>query len=550
MRLRTEVCERALADAYTAATFEEALHVLARHAREIIGAHHCALSYVADGNFGTAIHSHSFSKKYEQYNTYDVMPTAEEIWAVIVENKVAIRMTQEELLSHPRWRNFSDLKDERGLEHPPMRGWLAVPIVRQTGDFIGVLQLSDKYQGDFSEHDEDQLARFATLISPTVELHYLSQELLKQNQSLRQMSKVFMDAADPIDIEDLSGRIQNVNEEAERAYGWTREELIGQSIKALVPTERHWQIDELLERCRRGENVRNVEGLRWNKAKEVIPVLLTLSLLTDESGAPVGIATFAQDITELKVERRSLEQKAAELARSNQELDHFAYIVSHDLKEPLRGIHNYSNWLLEDYASQLDDDGRKKLETLPRLTQRMDKLIDALLRYSQVGRLDLAVTETNLEEVLAGVLDSLRPSLEAGGVDIRIPQPLPKIRCDPILVGELFHNLVTNAVKYNDKPQRWIEIGSQQNPSEPRTARTSTVFHVRDNGIGIRERHLPLIFRIFKRLHARDQFGGGAGAGLTIVNKIVERHGGRIWVDSEHGEGTTVYFTLGEWLDP
>ena len=121
-----------------------------------------------------------------------------------------------------------------------------------------------------------------------------------------------------------------------------------------------------------------------------------------------------------------------------QELDDFVYIGSHDLKEPLRGIYNYSNWLLEDYASQLDDDGRKKLETLTRLTQRMDELIDALLRYSQVGRLDLAVTETNLKEVLASVLDSLRPSLEAGGVDIRIPQPLPKIRCDPILVGELF----------------------------------------------------------------------------------------------------------------
>ena len=121
-----------------------------------------------------------------------------------------------------------------------------------------------------------------------------------------------------------------------------------------------------------------------------------------------------------------------------------------------------------------------------------------------------------------------------------MPEPLPKMRCDQARVGEIFRNLITNAIKYNDKPEKWIEIGVQNGGG----ALPLYVFYVRDNGIGIRPNHLESIFRIFKRLHGRDRYGGGTGAGLTIVKKIVERHGGDIWVNSEPGEGTTFYFTL------
>ena len=176
--------DKTVADAYGAGTFEEMLHLLAREARFMIGAHQCAISYVPDGDFRAAIHTHSLSKKYSKYNTYDVMPTGKGIWEVIAQNKVAIRMTQDKLVSHPRWKNFSELKDERGLEHPPMRGWLAVPIVGQRGGFLGVLQLSDRYEGGFSQHDEDELARLATLITPTFELQYVNKELRSRSEEL------------------------------------------------------------------------------------------------------------------------------------------------------------------------------------------------------------------------------------------------------------------------------------------------------------------------------------------------------------------------------
>lgn len=233
-----------------------------------------------------------------------------------------------------------------------------------------------------------------------------------------------------------------------------------------------------------------------------------------------------------------LAQLNIELERSNKELDAFAYIASHDLKEPLRGIHNYSNFLMEDYGDTLNEEGKEKLRTLIRLTQRMEDLIDSLLHFSRLGRADLSMQPTNLNDVVHRILDMLSARIEESGVEIRIPRQLPTVECDRIQIGEVFSNLIVNAIKYNDKANKWIEIGYLDNLPRPIT------FYVQDNGIGIREKHFESIFRIFKRLHGPNKYGGGTGAGLTIVRKIVERHGGKIWVESNYGQGSIFYFTL------
>jgi signal transduction histidine kinase len=243
-----------------------------------------------------------------------------------------------------------------------------------------------------------------------------------------------------------------------------------------------------------------------------------------------------QELAFRRQTERELEERNTELRQSNKELDDFAYIASHDLKEPLRGIHNFSVFLLEDYGEKLDAEGKSKLETLPRLTRRMESLIDSLLHFSRVGRIDLAMDRVDLGETLAGILDSLGPQLAERGVAVRVPRPLPTVLCDRARIGEIWSNLITNAAKYNDKAEKWVEIGYLES-SPP-------VFYVKDNGIGIPDKHFDSIFRIFKRLHGRDQFGGGTGAGLTIVKKIVERHNGRVWLESSQGQGTTFYFTL------
>ncbi len=242
--------------------------------------------------------------------------------------------------------------------------------------------------------------------------------------------------------------------------------------------------------------------------------------------------------------RLALAQLNAELARSNTELDAFAYIASHDLKEPLRGIHNYAHFLIEDYADKLDESGATKLKTLTRLTQRMQSLLDSLLHYSRLGRQELSLRPVDLQRVLDGALDLLHARVEEAGVTVRVPKPLPTVVVDHRCVGEIFTNLIVNAVKYNDKDERWVEIGCVNTDTTEDNATPCPVLYVKDNGIGIPEQHRDAVFRIFRRLHARDAYGGGVGAGLTIVKKIIERHGGRIWIDSTPDEGTTFYFTL------
>lgn len=258
----------------------------------------------------------------------------------------------------------------------------------------------------------------------------------------------------------------------------------------------------------------------------------------------------------LRQQNEQLQRLNVELTRSNRELDAFTYIASHDLKEPLRGIHNYSHFLIEDYGDRLDEQGRDQLLTLQRLTRRMEELIESLLHYSRLGRQEIERSKVGLQPVLEEVSELLLPRLRESGVELRVPRPLPNVAADPTLVSELLTNLIANAIKYNNKDQKWVEVGYQ--PIEPAPGADSNndnavpshdgqrpiVFHVRDNGIGIAQKHHDAVFRIFKRLHGRDDFGGGTGAGLTIARKIVERHGGRIWLDSLPGEGTTVYFTL------
>lgn len=228
------------------------------------------------------------------------------------------------------------------------------------------------------------------------------------------------------------------------------------------------------------------------------------------------------------------------LKLSYSELDAFAYAASHDLKEPLRGIHAYAEMLLEESAEKLDPASLAKLESVRRLSARMDQLINSLLAYSRIGRESLLNEEVDLNTVLAEALDSLSELSRQRPATIGIMPNLPSFRGDRQRILEVFTNLISNALKYNDKSDRIIEIGVRSiGPSGV------PLLFVRDNGIGIPEHHHEDIFRIFHRLHAKDAFGGGNGAGLTIVRKIIDLHGGRIWIESKLSEGTAFLFSFG-----
>ncbi len=244
------------------------------------------------------------------------------------------------------------------------------------------------------------------------------------------------------------------------------------------------------------------------------------------------------DIVLQRVER--ITTLNTELERSNNELDSFAYAASHDLKEPLRGIHNYATFLLKKEEGLIPLHAVERLDKIVKLTERSENLINSLLHYSQVGRAELTIRESDTNQIVKNALESLRVLIEEKKAHIEVQEDLPSITCDRVLINEVFTNLVSNALKYNLSPSKSVVIGSIRGKSG------EDVFFVRDNGIGIDSNYHTAIFKIFKRLHAKEKFGGGTGTGLTITRKIIERHNGTIWLDSNVNEGTTFYFTMSD----
>jgi len=238
------------------------------------------------------------------------------------------------------------------------------------------------------------------------------------------------------------------------------------------------------------------------------------------------------------------------LARSNDDLDAFAYVASHDLKEPLRGIHKYAHQLTDSAALSNPLDAQR-VDGLIRLTLRMDSLLESLLHFSRVGRVALELEEVDLDELVHEALEMVGARRAEKPSEVVVAPQLPHMRADRVRLREVFVNLLSNAFKYNDKTNVRIEIGwypahaIDRKPHWPSDVTQHPILYVKDNGIGIEARHAEQVYKMFKRLHGRDEYGGGTGAGLTIVKKLIERHGGDVWFDSEPGVGSTFYVSLG-----
>lgn len=350
---------------------------------------------------------------------------------------------------------------------------------------------------------------------------------------------------DGLIIINSKGTIQSFNNSAERIFGYKADEVIGKNVNVLMPEPYHSAHDGYLRHyLETGE--RKVIGIgREVSAKRknghIFPMELGINEMPKQQSTPnerMFVGTV-RDISERKKAERDLMQYVAALKRSNQELDDFAYIASHDLKEPLRGLSNNALFLQEDYAEKLGDDGKKRLQRMIYLCQRMEQLVNDLLHFSRLGRQALAIQETDLNLIIQDIISMMETTLQQTNTKIDIPHKLPVITCDRPRITEMLRNLITNAVKYNDKSQKHIEIGYKKDSSGP-------IFYVKDNGIGIAPQFHEDVFRIFKRLNDEDDTTKGTGVGLTFVKKIIERHNGRIWIESEPGEGSTFFFTIGQ----
>ena len=247
-------------------------------------------------------------------------------------------------------------------------------------------------------------------------------------------------------------------------------------------------------------------------------------------------------LLELRRRTSHLEFYRKELERSNRDLQEFAYIASHDLKEPLRGIGNLVDFLIEDHGDELSEEATDRIRSVKRLTDRMQTLISRLLQYARVGGVVEKHEPVDLMAVIDFVRQSLASQIESENVSIRCDS-LPTVAGEKFLIEELFQNLVSNAIKYNENASKVIRIG-RKTVRDPQTKDPITAIYVEDNGIGIPEKHHEAVFTIFRRLHSRDEYGGGSGAGLTIVRKIVETHGGNIWIDPKYQDGTRFWFSF------
>jgi PAS domain S-box-containing protein len=351
---------------------------------------------------------------------------------------------------------------------------------------------------------------------------------------------------DPLVTISAEGRITDVNKATERVTGFARQELIGTDF-----TDYFTEPDK----ARAGYQQVFREGWVQDYALEIrrrdgsiTPVLYNASVYRDGAGQVAGVFAAARDITERRLAEEeirklneSLEQRVrertAELEAANKELQAFTYSVSHDLRAPLRHIDGFSKLLQEEYSPQLPDEAQHYLGRIRDGTRRMGQMVDDLLGLSRVGRQELRVQMTGLKSLVEEVRNDLQPEIAGRAIDWQIGS-LPFLECDPDLVKQVLVNLLSNAVKFTRPRERAaIEVGSTVQGGVP-------VIFIRDNGVGFSMKYTGKLFGVFQRLHRAEDFEG-TGVGLATVQRIVTKHGGRVWAEGELNQGATFFFTLG-----
>jgi len=340
---------------------------------------------------------------------------------------------------------------------------------------------------------------------------------------------------EPLVVLDADERVVSANRVFYRVFQLTEEETLGQIFFELH--QRQWDIPalrqllaEVLPQKRRVEAFELQHDFRGIGSRTLLISAGMIEGKSDQSN--LTLLTFL-NITERKRLEAEQARMIHELESANEELKNFAYVVSHDLKAPLRAIGSLADWIAADQQDRLDAEGQEHLRLLIQRVRRMDGLIDGVLRYSRIGRLHEAAVEVDLNELLHEVIDSLAPPAH---IAVRVASGLPSIRAERTAIQQVLQNLIANAIRYMDKPQGRIEIDCTDQGESWR-------FSVADNGPGIEARHFERIFQLFQTLNPRDRVES-TGVGLAIVKKIVEQCGGQVWVESIPGQGSTFSFTL------
>jgi PAS domain S-box-containing protein len=374
----------------------------------------------------------------------------------------------------------------------------------------------------------------------------------RAEEEASRMVTVVRDSNDAITIQDFEGKITAWNRGAELMYGYSEAEALAANIDRLTTPGKVAEQKDFIRRLFAGERVTSFETQRLTKDGRLLDVWLTVTKLVDDAGKVIGIASTERDITERKraveevhklnanLEQRVIDRTAA-LEAANKELEAFSYSVSHDLRAPLRAMDGFSMALLEDCAGRLDGASQDHLRRIRAGSQRMAELIDDLLNLSQVTRTEMRrerLDLTALAEEIGAELQRAHPDRKVKSV----VAPALTADADARMLRIVLNNLLDNAWKFTSKhEQACIEVGAREQDGQ-------RVFFVRDNGAGFDMAYAGRLFGAFQRLHSTQEFEG-TGIGLAIVQRIIHRHGGRVWAEGAVGQGATVYFTLGKERD-
>ncbi len=359
-----------------------------------------------------------------------------------------------------------------------------------------------------------------------------TQEVRESEQRFRSL---FEAAPDFIYVLNLEGQIEQVNKSVVDNSGYAESDLINRPLADFLSTKSQQNCDlKFSELMKEGKNRHEMEFICQDSTVMTMDCSCTVVGEQDQDNA--YILVLQRNISDRKRMENALIQTNQELRASNTELEKFAYLASHDLREPLRMVTSFTQLLAQRYSGQLDDDADQIIGFAVDGATRMEELIHDLLEYSRIGKADNFVETVELEEVLQQSLDNLQVSIQESKIKIT-HTPLPAIVGERVQLIQLFQNLLDNAIVYRDRQGvAKVEIGAEEQSDQ-------WLFWVRDNGIGISEQYQKQIFQIFQRLHTKQEYPG-TGIGLAICQKIIDQHKGKIWVESSPGKGSTFYFTL------
>jgi len=351
---------------------------------------------------------------------------------------------------------------------------------------------------------------------------------------------------------DLSGELLHWNRSALKITGYRSEEVAGMSITDFFDTsERERVFSTVATGIQTG--YASIEFGLVCKDGRSVPFEFYGTPLHDDDGDTIAVTAIGRNITErialmereqeiavanaIKEELESrVEERTAQLEDANKELESFSYSISHDLRSPLRAITSFSHIVMEKNSADLDNEARRLLDLVVQNAERMEELIKGLLEFSRMGRQEMRMSRIDMEELADDVFVELTTGAPGRQVDFKLAR-LPAARGDRLLIHQVLSNLISNAIKFTAKEEKpRIEIGS-------RAEAEANVYWVKDNGVGFNTRYADKLFKVFSRLHSSDDFEG-TGIGLANVQRILHRHGGRAWAESELGQGATFYFTL------